>query len=332
MIAPVRRLAATLLLGFAAASTFAQPVPLRMAGEAFARRAEIEVRDLASGASAEAIRLAFEALAEAERQSDARQGPLGELAGRAGEAVPLGRELFDLLSRAAAYCEWTAGRIGPNGGELFAIWGLAGPVRALPGPEAIGAARDSAACDRLKLDRRHATATLVRGSRLDLRHFALGWAIDRAVAALQASGAKSGFVGVGEVRRGFGPGPSGRGWTVEPGRFAGQSEALSPVVLVDRAIATASALPALAVAGEAVAPFIDLRAGRPGAAALAVLAASERALDAQALSVALLLAGPRHGQLLLGAANPAPAALWLVGSGAGEPLLESFHWSQLRPR
>jgi len=324
---------------FAAATAFlllslpvlaaAEPTPLRMASSAFGRRAEVEVRDLPAPANAQAIQTALDELAAAAVEADPQRAPLAQLAENQ-QPVHLSPTLLDLLVRATAYCQWTDGRIGPTGGRLAEIWGLERPVTALPAEAAIAAARASAACDRLRLDPPKALAALATGSRLDFHNFAIGWAVDRAVAALVAAGAHNAFVEVGDVKRGIGSGPKGRGWIVEPGRFPGQSSALSAISLVDRAFAVARGERSLAIAGERFPRSLDLRTGQPTAAGLAVLVVTELAVDAQALSAVLLLESPSQGGLLLGSAKPSPSVLWLLGSGEAEPLLDSSQWSVVR--
>jgi len=310
----------------------AAPAVVRLDGAAFGYAAQIEVRDLPAAEGERAAQAAFAALAAAEADL-APDGPLAALTARAGEAVELPPPLFGLLAKTLDFCLWSDGRIGPLGGELYALWGLHDPARARPTAARLEAAAASAACDRLQLDPAHGRATLSPGSRIESWGFALGWAVDRAGAALADAGVTNARVALGGVLLGIGPGPDGRGWEVAGLRFPGQAEPLAPVYLRDRALALVTPEDRqLQIAGDRYAPYLDLQTGRPAGGAVAVLAASPLGLDAQALAVAMFIAGPRQGQFLLGSLRPPPAVLWLLGSGEGEPLLESSRWSDLRAR
>jgi hypothetical protein len=59
---------------------------------------------------------------------------------------------------------------------------------------------------------------------------------------------------------------------------------------------------------------------------------TERALDAEGLAVALLITGPREGQMRLGSLQPRPSVQWALGTGEGDPLLIEYHWSELPKR
>lgn len=305
---------------------------VRLEGRAFGQPASVEIAGLPGDRAEAAGRTAFAELAAAEAAL-APEGPLAALATSAGRAVALDPALLELLERALGFCLWSDGRLGPLGGELYAHWGLRRPVPALPIPEVLSRAAESARCDRLQVDRRTGKASLAAGSRIELWGFERGWAVDRAVDRLRRDGVTNARVVVGRVQRGFGPGPRNRGWMVEGLRFPGLAEPLAPVVLRDRALAAATFDDAtIEIAGERFAPYVDLRNGKPSHGLVAALAASDLAVDAQGVATAMFVAGSTQGQLLLGSLRPAPAVLWLVGSGVGEPLFEGSRWSTLRPQ
>ena len=82
--------------------------------------------------------------------------------------------------------------------------------------------------------------------------------------------------------------------------------------------------------GDAEFPvLLDQRTGRPSSGVLAVVLATPLATDAQALATTMMILGNREGQLRLGNVDPAPAVLWLLGDGSGEPLLATYRWSSL---
>jgi len=82
----------------------------------------------------------------------------------------------------------------------------------------------------------------------------------------------------------------------------------------------------LRAGGERYAPYLDHHTGRPVTGVLATVAISQLALDAQGLAAALFVIGNRRGGMLLGALQPPPAALWVLGDGRGEPLISDYRW------
>lgn len=331
----------------AAGSATSAPVSaLRRTAPAFGGMAAVEVRDLPPVAAAAAVAAALEEIREIERlatlepagedglstRTGAREsGGLGTLV--AGEPVAVDPRLARLLDRARSFCLWSKNAHGPLGGRLYRLWRV-GPSPAgddaRPTPAALAAAVESARCDGLTIDLASSTVTLPAGAVPDLTGFTAGFAADRAADALRAAGAANGVVEAGGVIRAFGPGPEGAGWPVELPAFPGTDGPLGRLLLRDRsiAVAAADARPIL-IAGDRHGGLLDQRTGRPATGVVAVAAATELAVDAQALATAALVLGSRETTFLLGQLRPTPSILWLLGTGSGRPLLTSHHWSKL---
>lgn len=320
----------------AAAPPVAPPPPLRMASVALGQTLQLAIADLPSEAARAAAAAALAEVAAVEGAVDpARPGSaLAALNAAAGAgAQRLDPRLVQGLTRALEFCSWAERAHGPLGRDLYSLWGLRSrsPVPP-PDPQKLADALAAAACDRLTVDAAAGTATLAAGSAVDLWGYAEGLAVDRAVAVLQAHGCRNGFVRLGNVYRGFGPGPSGKGWPIVvavPGlAFEGKS-----FVLHDRALAMAASRERpLRVVAEELAPYVNQRTGHPVEGMMATLASTELALDAQAMAVTQIILGPREGQLRSGSLSPRPSILWLQGSGLGEPLSVEYHWSEVARR
>jgi thiamine biosynthesis lipoprotein ApbE len=304
--------------------------PLRMASRAFGWAAEIEVRDLPPERAEAAIRAAFAEIEKSERE-------VAELAARppAGEPASVAPGLADLMARTQAICLWSRAAVSGLGGAATALWGgVEGRAARLPTSEETEAAAAAAQCERLAVDRERSTMRLAPGSGLDLAPFAIGFALDRALARLAEAGSANHWAGIGNVQVGRGDGPSQRGWPVELPAFPGVDPPLGRVFLRDRALAvlTPEDRPRI-VGGEAISTYLDLRTARPPASPpLAVLTVAEDAIDAQALGVAFFVFGAREGQLRVGALAPRPAVLWLLGSGAGAPVFSAVGWNTVPKR
>jgi thiamine biosynthesis lipoprotein len=304
-----------LLLGAPAPSPAA---PVRLAAQAFGQTMEIEVRDLPPEAAREIIRKALTEVAEAERLADLTA--LNAAAGKGPQ--PVDPRLLAVLAVARDFCFWSDGAHGPLGRDLYSLWGLGAPVPDPPSPDRLEQAAGLATCDRLTLDPQKGTAALAPGSGLELRGFGEGYAVDRAAEALRLGGAANAFIVVGSVRRGLGPGPGGKGWAVVLPQVPGQEEPTGRIFLRDQSLAVAAQSDR----------YVNQRTGQPAQGVLTIVTVTDLAVDAQGLAAALLIAGPREGQLRLGSLRPRPSVLWFMGTGSGAPLLVDYRWSAVSRR
>jgi thiamine biosynthesis lipoprotein ApbE len=320
-----------LLLGAPAPIVQTPPsVPLRMTSTAFGQPMAIEVRDLPEAEAREAIQQAFSETAEVERLASDGLAALNAAAGQAPQAVD--RRLFDALSRAQSFCVWSDGAHGPLGRDLYAAWGLrsASPGAEAPSAERVTQGAEVTSCDRLTLDPQSGTAALAAGSGLDLVGFAEGAAVDRAVEILRQRKAGNGFVRIGAVQRGFGPGPAGKGWPVALPQVPGLQEPPAELYLRDLSLAVASQLDHPLQGSES--SWLVQRTGKPARGVVMTVAVTDLAVDAQGLAITMLINGAREGQLRLGSLIPKPSVLWFVGSGTGPPLVVGYRWSEVTRR
>jgi thiamine biosynthesis lipoprotein ApbE len=320
-------------LVFAAAFALAAALPaetVRLSAEVLGEAATIEISGLGPERAEPAARAALVELARAE----AEVASLADAFVRAaGGPVRPDAAAFSMLAKADSFCRWSEGAVSALGGRVLRLWGARAPAAGRPAPGDLAEAAASARCDRLRFDVAARTVTAAAASEVDLSPFALGWAVDRAAAALAAAGAESFRVGLGPVARGAGPGPDGKGWRVEFPPLGTTPERLEGFLLRDRAAAILAANDRpLAIAGDRVPRWLDLRDGRAREGVLAVATVTELALDAQALAWALYALGARAGQMSLGQLRPEPAALWALGSGDAPPILFVAHWSSVPKR
>lgn len=318
-------------------AAIAEPAPApprRATGRAFGEALRVEVRGMPTAQADPLLRDAVREIREIEELTtgagDAGGAGLAALQASAGTTRAVDPRLAELLERALHFCRWSRGAHGPLGGDLYELWEQGGRGAARPTPAVLRGAVAATSCDGLEVDPAASTARLAAGRRLDLRGFARGFAVDRAVALLRQHGAANGFVEVGWVRRAFGPGIDAAGWPVILPVFPGEERPVDRLRLRDRALAVVSTVHRpLVVAGDRLAPWLDQRAGIPAEGVVGVAAATELAVDAEALAVSLTVLGNREGMLRLVALRPSPAVLWLLGDGNGAPLVTHHHWSDL---
>jgi thiamine biosynthesis lipoprotein len=321
------------------ASPPSPPRAVRVSATAFRHSVEVEVRDLPPETARQAIDAAIAEVSEIERltdpDGDARTaGSLAALNAAAGKGPQtVDPRLLPALSKALDFCLWSEQAYGPLGRDLNRLWGIRSPVAASPVPDLLDKAVAATACGRLDLEPQKKTATLAAESAVDLWGFAEGLAVDRAVEVLRQRGVRNGYVHVGGIYRGFGPGSDGKGWSVSPALFPGTVIPLTRLFLRDKALAVvAMSDPPLKIGDETLSPWVSHRTGQPVQGTVATLAYTDLALDAQGLAVTLTITGPTEGQLRLGSLVPSPAMLWLQGSGTGEPLQITYHWGDVPKR
>ena len=256
--------------------------------------------------------------------------------GAGGDPVPLDDRVLEALRKSLLFCIWSENAHGPLGGVLYGAWSLRRPAGGSPDPRFIAQALEAASCEGLELAPEASTGRLAAGVRADLWGFAKGYAVDRAVFRLRAAGASSGWVQVGDVVRAFQDGPNQPGWQLSLDATDPRDHLVERIVLHNRAIALTAKdhRPALRIAGADWAPYLDQRTGTPIQDKTAVFVATEEAIDAQGLSVALFVQNHREGQFRAGQLSPRPAIKWLLGT-LDPPVENSRGWANLpkwRPR
>ncbi len=336
MVRPLIVLAIQLLaLQFLAVHPATGQEPLRREAMAFGVPVVIQATGPDWQALDDAIQGAFAHLREIETLTDGSSGTLAGLNDEASESPQaVSEEFFALLQRASWYCRWSDGRHGPLGAWLYASWGLRQPVVARPGDSGLAQRAGLADCDRLRLDPQAQTVSLAPPSRIDLWGFERGFAVDSVVDQLVQSGVASASVRIGNVQRAIGPGPEGKGWDLSLPLPSQLSDLYDKVRLRDSSLAIASPAAArMAMGGVTFPPYLDQRTGQPIEGIAATLAASNLAVDAEALSASAFISGPRVGSHLIAQLQPKPSILWWLGSGQGKGLLTDYNWSRIvRPQ
>ncbi len=132
-----------------------------------------------------------------------------------GTPVPVSAELFDVLQRAQKVSKLSNGAFDVTVGPYVRLWRFARKRKVLPTPAEIAAARAAVGWQKLRLDARARTVTLLAPNmRLDLGGIGKGYAADAALHILSGRGidralvAASGDIAVGN------PPPGQQGWKV----------------------------------------------------------------------------------------------------------------------
>ncbi|HWH68682.1 MAG TPA: FAD:protein FMN transferase, partial [Candidatus Sulfotelmatobacter sp.] len=133
----------------------------------------------------------------------------------ANQPVPVSADLFDVLQRSQRISELSGGAFDATIGPYVRLWRFARKRKVLPAPAEMAAARAAVGWQKLRLDAKARTVTLlVPHMRLDLGGIAKGYAADQALLSLKSRGidralvAASGDIAVGN------PPPGQPGWKV----------------------------------------------------------------------------------------------------------------------
>jgi thiamine biosynthesis lipoprotein len=214
----------------------------------------------------------------------------------------------EVLGCALRVAAASGGAFDPTAGALVDLWGF-GPVRRFDAadftpPDAAALARALGACgwSRLRFDPVSRCLEQPGGLRLDLSAIAKGYAVDRVVGALRATGVESCLVDIGGELRGAGVTADGQPWWVDlerPGE--GCALPLTRIALHGLAVATSGDYRRSFVCASGLrrSHTIDPRRGEPvshGLASVSVL--HEQCMWADAWSTALTVLGPAEGLAL----------------------------------
>jgi thiamine biosynthesis lipoprotein len=153
-----------------------------------------------------------------------------------GTPMPVSAELFDVLQRAQKIAKLSDGAFDPTIGPYIRLWRFARKRHVLPTPEEIAEARAAVGWQKLRLDARARTVTLlVPNMRLDLGSIGKGYAADQALRLLTGRGidralvAASGDIAIGN------PPPGRRGWKIAIAPFGGATNGVPRTVLLRNA-------------------------------------------------------------------------------------------------
>jgi thiamine biosynthesis lipoprotein len=132
-----------------------------------------------------------------------------------GQPVKVSRELFDILQRAQTLARETDGAFDITAGPMIRLWRTARRQQKLPTPEALAAVKPRVGFEKIKLNARNRTVTLLAPEmQLDLGGIAKGYAVDEAMKILKANCIRRAFVAASGDMLTSAP-PIGReGWSV----------------------------------------------------------------------------------------------------------------------
>lgn len=220
-------------------------------------------------------------------------------------AVQLSQSTYEVVQRSIEFSKLTDGAFDVTVGPLIELFRRAKDEQVLPVQDEIDDAKSKVGYEKLKLDDQNRTVRFtVEGMKLDLGGIAKGYAVDKAVEALQAHRAIGGMVDIGGDIRCFGAPLQGRDYWViglqNPNMQASENRVLLKVKMNNGAIATSGDYQQFVmVEGKRYSHIIDRKTGTSTEGLSSVTVIADNATNADALATAVSVMGAEKGLELI---------------------------------
>ena len=222
-------------------------------------------------------------------------------------AVPVSEPTFEVLQRSIEFSKLTGGAFDITIGPLVDLWRSAKKKGVTPSQEEIAQAKSRVGFENLILNGKDRTVKFaVASMRLDLGGIAKGYAVDKAIEAMQQAGAIGGMVDIGGDLRCFGKPPKGRSkWSIalqnpNVNKNTDESDLLLVLKLDNAAVATSGDYQQFVlIEGKRYSHIINRRTGTSAEGLSSVTIITDSATDADALATAVSVMGVEKGLALV---------------------------------
>jgi len=220
--------------------------------------------------------------------------------------VEVGESTFEVLQRSIEFSKLTDGAFDITVGPLVQLFRTAKAEGIAPTTEQIARAKTKVGFEKLLLNDQNRTIRFtVEGMSLDLGGIAKGYAVDKAIEAMQRRGATGAMVDIGGDVRCFGTPPKGRKkWLVglqDPNiDDMGGSGLLLKLQVSNAAVTTSGDYQQFAIIeGKRHSHIINRKTGKSADGLSSVTIIAQNATDADALATAVTVMGPQKGLALI---------------------------------
>jgi thiamine biosynthesis lipoprotein len=223
-------------------------------------------------------------------------------------AVQVSSETFEVFEKSIELSRLSDGAFDVTVGPLVDLWKQAGETGDVPGESELAQAKSRVGYEKLILDSNEMSIRFsVEGMRVDFGGIAKGYAIDKAIEAMQKLGAIGGMVDVGGDIRCFGASPPGKNyWRIgvedprETKAWLGQGEPVLIVELTNGAVTTSGDYRRyVMIDGKRYSHIIDSQAGSSSEKLASVTIISANAINADGLATAVSVMGAEKGLALI---------------------------------
>jgi len=217
--------------------------------------------------------------------------------------VRVSKPTFELLQKSVEFSGIPEGAFDITVGPLADLWRRAADTNHVPTETELQQADSKVGFEKLVLDANDMTVRFaVDGMKLDLGGIAKGYAIDKAVEAMQEAGATGAMVDVGGDIRCFGSPAGKEKWLIglQDPATAKNAMDLSRLLLVleltSAAVATSGDYRRFVlIDGKRYSHILDTATGRTSKDLASVTVIAKSAIDADALATAVSVMGPEKG-------------------------------------
>jgi len=224
------------------------------------------------------------------------------------QAVKISKSTYEVLQKAVEFSRLSGGAFDVTVGPLVQLWRLAAEANSVPTDTQLEQARSKVGYEKLILDANQTSVRFaVDGMKLDLGGIAKGYAIDKAVEAMQKCGALGAMVDIGGDIRCFGtPSRGKKEWLIglqDPNEAKEPISTGKPLLVLklkNAAIATSGNYRRFSlVKGKKYSHIINRKSGTATESLSSVTIIAKRALDADALATAVSVMGSEKGLALI---------------------------------
>lgn len=229
-------------------------------------------------------------------EPDSELNRLSKTAGT-GKAVPVSRELFDILQTSVALSEKSGGEFDVTVGPLVRLWRKARRSKQLPTAEQIAVARTLVGYKMIRLDPQSQTVELTKsGMQLDLGGIAVGYACDDVLPLFKSRGLTRVMIDAsGDILCGDAP-PDTNGWIIGIAPDTPDGPPSRHVLLQNAAISTSGDLfQHVEFNGVRYSHIVDTKTGLGLTDRSLVAVIAKDCISADAWSTTVSLLGPERG-------------------------------------
>jgi len=231
--------------------------------------------------------------------------------------IRVSRPTFEVLQKSVEFSRLSEGAFDITVGPLMELWRSAQDVNRVPTDAELQQVRSKVGFEKLVLDANNLTVRFaVDGMKLDLGGIAKGYAVDKAVEAMQNYGALAAMVDAGGNIRCFGSPPAKDSWLIglqDPNVTDEQIKIDRPILTLkftDNAVATSGDYRRfVVVGGRRHSHIVNPATGQSSESLASVTIICPNATDADALSTAVTVMGPEKGLALIERTPDAEAIL-----------------------
>jgi thiamine biosynthesis lipoprotein len=219
-----------------------------------------------------------------------------------GPPVPVGDDLFFVLSRAQEVSRRSGGAFDVTVGPVVRLWRRARKIHELPDPKELARARELVGYDKMRLDAQtHTVQLLQNGMQLDLGGIAKGYSADEALKVVQQHGITRALVAAGGDIAVSDPPPDKDGW------FVGIAPLLDPnrtpsryLSLKNAAVSTSGdAEQYVEIGGKRYSHIVDPKTGIGLVGRLSVTVVARHGITADSLTKVVAVVGPERGLAII---------------------------------